>query len=44
MQEESSSFNLIIGRSFDSNVTKTDNSNKIKDSVYSETVTMISVP
>ena len=37
MQEESSSFNLIIGRSFDSNVTKTDNSNKIKDSVYSET-------
>mgnify|MGYP001193531125 CR=1 FL=1 len=37
IQEESSNFNLLIGRSFDSNLTKTENSKKIQDSVYSET-------
>ena len=37
IQEESSNFNLLIGRSFDSNLTKTENSKKIQESVYSET-------
>ena len=35
--KESSNFNLIIGRSFDSNLTKTDKLKHIQKSIYSET-------